>query len=180
MLFDPKAPGQYEIRAYYNYDTKGYTVTGRYAFSVNESAEYQRVQSLHKELMIREINPQNPQESAIAAGHGLIYIFRETWNTAEKIDVQVSANGKPVVTLKESAYFLLPVSEGEVSVMAKNLFNGEDWSSKPGYITVNVKAGYVYYLKAMVFPMGFSTGLIQVPHQEGAGFISNYKLNKIP
>jgi hypothetical protein len=34
LLFDPRSPGEYEVRAYYNYRRNGYVVSGRYAFSV--------------------------------------------------------------------------------------------------------------------------------------------------
>ena len=34
LIFSPPSPGQYEVRAYYNYSRNGYVVSGRYAFSV--------------------------------------------------------------------------------------------------------------------------------------------------
>jgi hypothetical protein len=34
LIFDPPSPGQYEVRAYYNYSWNRYVVSGRYAFSV--------------------------------------------------------------------------------------------------------------------------------------------------
>ena len=34
LIFDPRSPGKYEVRAYYNYRRNGYVVSGRYAFSV--------------------------------------------------------------------------------------------------------------------------------------------------
>jgi len=34
LLFDPLSPGEYEVRAYYDYRRNGYVVSGRYAFSV--------------------------------------------------------------------------------------------------------------------------------------------------
>ena len=34
LIFDLPSPGQYEVRAYYNYYRNGYVVTGRYAFLV--------------------------------------------------------------------------------------------------------------------------------------------------
>ncbi len=34
LIFDPRSPGEYEVRAYYNYRRNGYVVSGRYAFSV--------------------------------------------------------------------------------------------------------------------------------------------------
>src|SRR4030042_2975612 len=43
LIFDPPSPGEYEVRAYYNYRRNGYVVSGRYAFSgvgdpINEEA----------------------------------------------------------------------------------------------------------------------------------------------
>ena len=34
LIFNPPSPGEYEVRAYYNYRRNGYVVSGRYAFSV--------------------------------------------------------------------------------------------------------------------------------------------------
>jgi hypothetical protein len=34
LIFEPRSPGEYEVRAYYNYRRNGYVVSGRYAFSV--------------------------------------------------------------------------------------------------------------------------------------------------
>jgi TolB-like protein len=34
LTFDPRSPGKYEVRAYYNYSRNGYVVSGRYGFSV--------------------------------------------------------------------------------------------------------------------------------------------------
>jgi hypothetical protein len=34
LTFDPRSPGKYEVRAYYNYSRNGYVVSGRHAFSV--------------------------------------------------------------------------------------------------------------------------------------------------
>jgi hypothetical protein len=34
IVFDPPAPGKYEVRVYYNYGKKGYAVSARHAFSV--------------------------------------------------------------------------------------------------------------------------------------------------
>jgi hypothetical protein len=45
LIFDPRSPGNYEVRAYYNYRRNGYVVSGRYGFSVGS-------------------DPANPEESA--------------------------------------------------------------------------------------------------------------------
>lgn len=37
LTFDPRSPGKYEVRAYYNYSRNGYVVTARYGFSVGVS-----------------------------------------------------------------------------------------------------------------------------------------------
>lgn len=39
LLFDPPAPGKYEVRAYFDYQRNGYVVSDRYAFSVMGSPE---------------------------------------------------------------------------------------------------------------------------------------------
>ena len=51
LLFDPRSPGEYEVRAYYNYRRNGYVVSGRYAFSVvsdpvKEEASAQRMEPI--------------------------------------------------------------------------------------------------------------------------------------
>ena len=37
LTFDPRSPGKYEVRAYYNYSRNGYVVSARYGFSVEVS-----------------------------------------------------------------------------------------------------------------------------------------------
>jgi hypothetical protein len=37
LTFDPRSPGKYEVRAYYNYSRNGYVVSARYGFSVGVS-----------------------------------------------------------------------------------------------------------------------------------------------
>ena len=51
LIFNPRSPGKYEVRAYYNYRRNGYVVSGRYPFSVvngpvNEEALAQRMERI--------------------------------------------------------------------------------------------------------------------------------------
>ena len=51
LMFDPRAPGRYEVRVYYNYRRNGYVVSGRYPFSVGnvsvtEEASTQPMESI--------------------------------------------------------------------------------------------------------------------------------------
>ena len=39
LTFNPPAPGEYEVRAFYNYRQAGYMVTARHSFSVNSTPE---------------------------------------------------------------------------------------------------------------------------------------------
>ena len=179
LTFNPPASGKYEARAYYDYDRKGYVVSGRCTFSVISSPEYERELLLKAESLARKINPDNPLEADLTADNGLIYIFRETWNMAENIAVQIKANGKPIVTLKNADYFLFSVPAGKVNFTTKHFFNGEVISARSGEATIDVKSGYVYYLRLKIFPVGFSSSLESIPHQEGAGLINSYKLTRV-
>ena len=47
-----------------------------------------------------------------------------------------------------------------------------------GEATVNIKPGHVYYLRAKVMPLAYYDNFLDnMPHQEGADMIKNYKLN---
>jgi hypothetical protein len=57
LIFDPPSPGEYEVRAYYNYRRHGYVVSGRYAFSVvsgpvNEAASVQQMEPLEPDYSV--------------------------------------------------------------------------------------------------------------------------------
>jgi hypothetical protein len=53
LMFDPRAPGRYEVRAYYNYRRNGYAVSGRYPFSVGSVA-------VQEEAVIQRMEPVEP------------------------------------------------------------------------------------------------------------------------
>lgn len=53
FVFDPRSPGRYEVRAYYNYRRNGYVVTGRYPFSVGSV-------SIAEEAVPQRMEPVEP------------------------------------------------------------------------------------------------------------------------
>jgi hypothetical protein len=55
LIFDPRSPGEYEVRAYYNYRRTGYVVSGRHAFSVVSDPINEEVLSQYEE----PIEPNN-------------------------------------------------------------------------------------------------------------------------
>jgi hypothetical protein len=185
LTFAPPSPGEYELRAYYNYARKGYVVSARYAFSVASSPDYEKMAALRMELMERKIDPNNPLEANLLPGKGLVYIFREPWAFTGSVDVQIKANGKPIVVMPNSNYYLFSVPAGDVNFTTGSLFernfqtnNREEvWSVRTGETTIKVKPGYVYYLKVRVIAMGGNVSFLDnVPHQEGTNFIDSYKL----
>lgn len=181
LVFDPPTPGKYEARAYYNYARKGYVVSGRHAFTVVSSPAAEAAMAARME---RKINANNPLESNLLPGNGLVYIFREPWYLST-CDVEIIANGNPIVVLPNKQYYLYYVPAGEVSFITGSLTENdvakgtkeEVWSSQPGNATIKVKPGYVYYLKLKVLPaFGMRAYLEHVPHNEGANLIASYKL----
>ncbi len=185
LTFESPSPGNYEVRAYYNYDTKGYVVSARYAFSVASSPDFEKMAALQMERMERKINSNNPLEANLIPGQGLVYILREPWAISDSVDVQIKANGNPVVVMPNARYYLFSTPAGDVTFTTGNLTERnsnsgarEDvWSVRAGEATIKVKPGYVYYLKLKVIPMGgLGTYLENVPHQEGANLIDGYKL----
>jgi hypothetical protein len=172
LIFDRRSPGKYEVRAYYNYRHKTYLVSARYPFSVEKSTEGEAV-------MAREVDPQNPIEANLPPENGLVYIFREPLSWSSSSEVQIKANEKPSVFIINSSYFPFPIAAGDVKFT-----RGETNTMvqiTPGReceATINVKPGYVYYLRLQVIHNPFLLLILdQVPHQEGANFIKNNKLN---
>jgi hypothetical protein len=185
LIFDPPPPGKYEVRAYYNYSHKGYMVSARHSFSVSSSPEYEKAVALRMERMERKIDPNNPSEVNLPPGNGLVYIFRETWVFTDTVDVQIKADGKPIVIMPGSKYYLFSVPAGDVKFTTGSLTelytnNGDRqrvWAVRSGEATIKVMPGYVYYLKLKVVPMGgLGAFLENVPHQDGADLINRYKL----
>ena len=183
LVFDSPSPGKYEARAYYNYARKGYVVSGRHAFSVVSTPAAEAAMAARME---RKVNPKNPLENNLLPGSGLVYIFREPWYLST-CDVEIIANGTPIVVLPNKQYYLYSVPAGEVSFITGSLIETdvakgtreEIWSSQPGTATIKVKPGYVYYLKLKVLPaFGMRAYLEHVPHHEGANLIASYKLTQ--
>ena len=106
LVFDPPAPGKYEVRAYYDYARKGYVVSGRHAFTVVSSPAAEAAMAARME---RKINPNTPLEANLSPGNGLVYIFRE-WSDSSFVqqlypsncDVEIKVNGKPIITLPKN------------------------------------------------------------------------------
>jgi len=181
ITFDPPSPEKYEARAYYNYSRNGYVVSGRYAFSVVSSPEGEAAMA---QRMERKINPNNPLEANLPPEKGLVYIFREPW-LISTCDVQIIADGKPIIVMPNSKYYLFSAPAGDVQFTTGSLIENdiekgtrkEVWSAQSGEATIKIKPGYVYYLKLKVLPMvGLRAFLEHVPHQEGANLIESYKL----
>ena len=106
LVFNSPPPGKYEARAYYNYARKGYVVSGRHAFSVVSTPASQTAMTASME---RGINPNNPLESNLLPGNGLVYIFRERSDSSfvqqlypSNCDVEIKVNGKPIITLPKN------------------------------------------------------------------------------
>jgi len=171
LIFDRRSPGKYEVRAYYNYSRIGYVVTGRYPFSVVKTAGGEAI-------MARKIDPNNSHEANLPSGQGLVYIFREKLAFSSSSEVQIKANEKPSVYITDASYFPFAVPAGNVK------FTRGDVNTMvqihPGYeceANVNVKPGYVYYLKLQVVhnPL-LALTLEEVPHEEGANSV---KVNRL-
>lgn len=181
LVFNSPTPGKYEARGYYDYAHKGYVVSGRHAFTVVSSPAAEAAMAARME---RKINPNNPLESNVLPGNGLVYIFREPWYLST-CDVEIIANGTPIAVLPNKQYYLFSAPAGEVSFITGSLIENDVakgtrenvWSSQPGNATIKVKPGYVYYLKLKVLPaFGMRAYLEHVPHNEGANLIASYKL----
>jgi hypothetical protein len=56
LIFDPRPPGEYEVRAYYHYRRNGYVVSGRYAFSVEGDPT-------ERQALTQGIDPYNSPET---------------------------------------------------------------------------------------------------------------------
>ena len=56
LIFDPPSPGEYEVRAYYNYRRNGYVVSGRYAFSVVSDP-------VNEGALAQDMEPMEPDNS---------------------------------------------------------------------------------------------------------------------
>jgi hypothetical protein len=184
IMFGPRSAGKYEVRAYYNYNSKGYVVSARYPFSVVSSPEAEAVIA---QTMERKIDPNNPLEATLPPGNGLVYIFREALFVSSNYEVQVIANGKPVVAMRDSSYYAYSVPAEVVQFTTGGLYNiiqkkiEEGVNFRVGEAKITVKPGYVYYLRLKVHPMfvSWNISLDHMPHQEGTNLIKSYDLNQL-
>lgn len=191
LVFDSPTPGKYEARAYYNYARRGYVVSGRHAFTIVSSPASEAAMAARME---RTINPNNPLESNLLPGNGLVYIFREQSDSSfvhhwyhSNCDVEIKVNGKSIIVLPDAHFYLYSAPAGDVRFTTGSLIEidvakgtrEEVWSSQPGEATIKVKPGYAYYLKLKVIPaFGLRAYLEHVPHHEGANLIASYKLTQ--
>lgn len=178
LIFDPPAPGKYEVRAYYNYHKVGYAVAARFAFSVTGDADYAKAL---EQLMERKVNSADPFEAKVPVDKGIVYIFREPWSGSAGVDIQILWKDKPVVVLGNSDYYPFVVRSGEYRLKTGSLFEAGSTSKVAagltGEATVKVKPGHVYYLRVKVVPLAhYDNFLDNMPHQEGADMIKSYKL----
>ena len=188
LTFDTPKPGRYEVRAYYNYLNKGYSVAARYAFSVNGNPEYDKNLEKTMETIERKVNPNNPLEANLPPENGLVYVFREPAPISDPVDIQIKVNGKPTVTMPGATYYPFSVPAGSVKIASGKItdllpFNGymrsrEDvWCVRSDEVAVQVKPGHIYYAKVKIIPMGgWGVFMGIVPYQEGAHYIDTYKL----
>jgi len=182
IMFGPRSAGKYEVRAYYNYSSKGYVVSARYPFSVGSSPEAEAVIA---QTLERKIDPSNPLEATLPPGNGLVYIFREALYVTSTYEVQVIANGKPVVAMRDSSYYAYSVPAEVVQFTTGGVYNiiekkiEEGVNFRVGEAKITVKPGYVYYLRLKVIPLFVSWNMYldHVAHQEGANLIKSYDLN---
>ena len=91
LIFDPPSPGEYEVRAYYNYRRNGYVVSGRYAFSVvsdpvNEGALAQDMEPMEPD---NSIEANLPPPIPFAAPPEVVVIPETNVYAAPDIDVDL-------------------------------------------------------------------------------------------
>ena len=119
LLFDPRSPGVYEVRAYYNYRRNGYVVSDRYAFSVASDPS-------QKEPLAQYVEPIEPSYSLEA-------------NLPPPIPFSVSPN---VIVLPGTDVYAIPYLEAEI------YFQGGWWWRPWGgywYRSQYYDHGWAYY-----------------------------------
>lgn len=176
LSFDSPSPGKYEVRACYKYSYNVYRVSARQSFSVVGGPD-----------MPRKIDPNNLFEANLPPNKGLVYIIREPSFATNFVDVQIKTDEKPIVAMPESSYFPFIVFAGSVNFNAKTgieLNNMTDTKRefrawRTSETTLDVKPGFVYYLRLTVSPMPWSFFLDYVSHQEGAKLMKSYKLTMV-
>jgi hypothetical protein len=178
LTFDPPAPGNYEVRAYYNYRKVGYAVASRATFSVTGDAANANAMERLRE---RKLDTADPFEANVPDGKALVYIFRESWYGSAAVDVEILCNNKPVVVLGHSDYYPFVVQAGELRFNAGDFFQAGTTSRTEGMnrgeAPVDVKAGHVYYLRAKVVAFAHYENFVEImPHREGAEMIKGYGL----
>ncbi|MCG7852783.1 MAG: hypothetical protein MIO92_09700, partial [Methanosarcinaceae archaeon] len=59
LIFNNRSPGEYEVRAYYNYSRNGYVVSGRYTFSVVSDPAQEKALTQY----VEPVDPNNSSEA---------------------------------------------------------------------------------------------------------------------
>jgi Protein of unknown function (DUF2846) len=116
------------------------------------------------------LGPAFQPVSNISEGMGLIYIYRESAFIGGGVSYDVKVGDTVVTTLHNGGYYPYLVKPGEVELWAK--------TEAKSAVTVDVKAGEVYYVKGEV-GVGFWVGrphLRVVPREKGEREIKECKL----
>jgi hypothetical protein len=178
LVFNPPLPGKYQARAYFNYVKNEYNVSARYSFVV-EDYPYS--------MMERRLNPSNPLESNVAAGHGLVYVFRDPWVKASGFDVALKANGTPVTMMSHNSYYAYSTPAGAAEFTTGEIYNtilrsvDNSVAVKSGRAMIQVKPGFAYYVRLRLTAEGnyWNSEIRHVPFQEAANFIEYFKMKQI-
>jgi uncharacterized protein DUF2846 len=116
------------------------------------------------------LGPVYKPEQSVPSDKGTVYIYRESKMVGAAIGYTVSANGTPVAKLSSGSYFVYHALPDEVAFSAQ--------TEAKTSVTIDIKAGEVYYLKGTV-GMGVLVGhphLVLVSADVGQSEITACKL----
>jgi hypothetical protein len=184
LSFSGKPSGDYEARAYFDYNRLGYVVTARYAFKVAGQAS-SSVQDVYQ----RDLDSSRPAEARVPKGKALIYIYREPLFVTKMMDARVKVKGNPPTLLPAASYFTYTSSPGSLDITCDEVQEAE-WTgrgvkapirtSNYAKTQMEVKSGKVYYVKLQVTPgLPFHIYLEQVTRQTGERAFIDYQMSPI-
>lgn len=184
LSFSGKPPGDYEARAYFDYNRLGYVVTARFAFKVAGQAS-SSVQDVYQ----RDLDPSRPAEARVPKGKALIYIYREPLFVTKMMDARVKVQGSPPAILPAASYFTYNASPGHLDITCDEVQKAE-WTgrgtkspirtSNYAKAQMEVKSGKVYYVKLQVTPgLPFHIYLEQVTRLTGERAFIDYQMSPI-
>lgn len=188
LTFATPAPGKYEVRAYYHYASRGYVVAARHAFTVESSPAYEKVVADEAAKFARPVDPANSPEAEAGKDGGLVYLFRRSQAASNRVDAEVRMEGKTVAVMPHTTFLVLPVAAGDVALSpgALSTYNNQQnkkeevWTLERGEATLNIKAGYVYYVQLTVsYRGGYGARMELIPHKEGADIIAGDRLKSL-